>query len=106
TPGNNTATATTTVTAANHAPAGTNNTVTTTEDVAHTFTTAQFGFTDTSDTPPNALLAVKITTLPSDGKLKLAGVDVTAGQFISAADITAGKLKFLPDANENGTPYA
>jgi hypothetical protein len=92
TPGNNTATATTTVTAANNAPAGTDNTVTTNEDVAHTFTTAQFGFTDPGDTPPDAFSAVKITTLPTDGKLKLNGVDVTAGQFISVTDITGGLL--------------
>ena len=106
TPSNNTATETTTVKAANSAPSGTDNTVVTTEDVAHTFTTAEFGFSDTGDTPPHTFQAVKITTLPTDGKLKFDGVDVTAGQFVSTADIAAGKLKFFPDANENGTPYA
>src|SRR6185503_365840 len=65
-----------------------------------------FGFTDPNNTPANNFLAVKITTVATDGKLKLNGVDVTAGQLVSVADINAGKLKFVPDANENGTPYA
>jgi hypothetical protein len=94
------------VTAVNDEPVGTDNSVTTDEDTAHTFTTAHFGFTDPNDTPANTFAAVKITTVATDGKLKLNGVDVTAGQFISVADITAGNLKFFPDANENGTPYA
>src|SRR4029079_2363335 len=81
-------------------------TVTTNEDSTYTFTTGDFGFTDPNDTPANALAAVKITTVATDGKLKLNGVDVTAGQFIAVADINAGNLKFFPDANENGSPYA
>jgi hypothetical protein len=80
--------------------------VTTNEDTTYIFTTGNFGFTDPNDTPANNLSAVKITTLASDGKLKLSGVDVTAGQFIPAASITAGNLTFVPDANENGSPYA
>ena len=31
---------------------------------------------------------------------------VTAGQFVSVADITAGKLMFTPAANANGAGYA
>ena len=31
---------------------------------------------------------------------------VTAGQFVSVADITAGQLVFTPAANANGTGYA
>src|SRR5437899_2426440 len=33
-------------------------------------------------------------------------VEVSAGQFISVADITAGKLVFTPAANANGYPQA
>ena len=106
TPENNTTTVETTVIVPNNEPAGTDNTVVTNEDIPHTFTTAEFGFTDPNDTPPDALLAVKITTLATNGKLKLNGVDITTGQFVSAADIEAGRLKFVPDANENGSPYA
>src|SRR5207249_3078618 len=47
-----------------------------------------------------------ITTLATNGTLKLNGIDVTTGQVVSASDIAAGKLKFVPDADENGSPYA
>jgi hypothetical protein len=94
------------VTAVNDAPAGADNTVTTNEDTAYTFTTTDFGFTDPNDTPANTLLAVKITTLPAAGTLTNNNVAVTAGQSISVADITGGKLKFTPAADANGSPYA
>ena len=94
------------VTSVNDAPAGTDATVTTNEDTDYTFATADFGFTDPNDSPANALLAVKITTLPALGTLTLNGLAVGAGQFVSAADIAAGKLKFTPAANANGASYA
>ena len=58
------------VTSVNDAPIGTIATVTTLEDTAYTFTTADFGFTDPGDSPANNLLAVKITLLPTAGTLK------------------------------------
>ena len=94
------------VTAVNDAPVGTNMTVTTLEDTIYTFTAADFGFTDPSDSPVNALLNVKITTIPGAGALELSGVAVTAGQFVSVANITAGNLTFTPVANANGAGYA
>ena len=57
------------VTSVNDAPAGTDNTVTVNEDSAYMFAAADFGFTDPNDTPANALVAVKITTLPAAGSL-------------------------------------
>src|SRR5439155_9835447 len=89
------------VTPVNDAPAGADKTVTVNEDASYTFTTADFGFSDTSDSPANTLLAVKITTLPGAGTFTNNGVAVTAGQFISVADITGGLLKFTPAANAN-----
>src|SRR6185295_1214230 len=86
------------VTSVNDAPIGTNNTVTTLEDTTYTFSTADFGFTDPSDAA-NALLNVQITTLPAAGSLTLSGVAVPAGQFVSAANITAGNLQYMPAAN-------
>jgi len=80
----------------NHAPAGTDAAIGLSSDSTYTFTTADFGFSDPSDSPPNALLAVKITTLPATGVLTNLGQAVTAGQFISAADIQAGRLQFTP----------
>jgi hypothetical protein len=94
------------VTAVNDPPTGTNNTVTAAEDGSHVFTTADFGFSDPSDTPANTLLAVKITTVPVAGSLTLNGVAVTTGQFISASDIVAGNLVFSPAAGANGIGYA
>jgi len=99
-----------TVSAVNDPPVGTNKTVTTLEDTAYTFTAADFGFTDpldaASNSGANALLAVKITTLPGAGTLTDNNVAVTAGQHISVADINGGHLVFTPAANANGAHYA
>ena len=94
------------VTSVNDAPAGTDTTVTTLEDTAYTFTVADFGFTDPNDNPPNNFFSVEITTLPTQGALELDGAPVTADQFVSVTDITAGKLAYNPAANGNGNPYA
>ena len=48
---------------------------------------------------------MKITTLPGAGTLTDNGVAVT-GEFVSVADINAGKLVFTPAANANGAGYA
>src|SRR3989475_70739 len=94
------------VTSVNDAPAGANNTVTTLEDQNYTFAAVDFGYSDPNDSPANALQAVEITTLPLAGTLKNNSVAVTAGQFITVADIGGGKLKFSPAANANGVGYA
>lgn len=94
-----------TVTALNDPPAGTDNTVSTSEDTPYTFTAADFGFTDPNDTPPNTLLAVKIATLPALGTLTNNNVAVNAGDFISIVNINSGLLKFTPVPNGNGSPY-
>jgi hypothetical protein len=90
----------------NDAPSGADNTVTTLEDNAYTFTTGDFGFSDPNDTPPDQLAFVKITTLPSNGSLSNDGNPLSSGDEISASDITAGKLVFTPAANANGSGYA
>ncbi|MDQ3155451.1 MAG: LamG domain-containing protein [Actinomycetota bacterium] len=94
------------ITAVNDPPVGTGGTLTVNEDASYTFATADFGMYDTPDNGANALLAVKMTTLPAVGALKLSGVAVTAGQFVSAANITSGLLTFTPVAGANGTGYA
>ncbi len=73
------------------------------EDTPRVFSLADFPVLDDADTPPNALLAVKITTLPSHGILTLDGVAVAAGDFISPEDIAAGKLVFTPEANSTAS---
>ncbi|GGG05046.1 hypothetical protein GCM10010924_37040 [Rhizobium wenxiniae] len=97
-------TSTITITPVNDAPAGTDKTITLTEDGSYTFTAADFGFTDPNDSPANTLSAVIINTLPTNGALTLGGVQVTANQVINAANI--GSLVFTPNANANGTALA
>src|SRR5439155_151256 len=94
------------VTAVNDAPIGTATTVTTLEDTPYTFARADFGFTDPHDSPPDAFQAVRITTMPVSGILLDDGTPVTAGQFVSVADIDARRLVFTPAADANGLAYA
>lgn len=53
------------------------------------------------DADGDALVAVRIETLPTNGTLELSGVAVSAGQEIDAADLD--DLVFVPDTNFNGT---
>jgi VCBS repeat-containing protein len=94
------------VTAVNDPPAGTNKTVSTQEDTPYVFTAADFGFSDPNDSPANSLLAVRIGSLPGAGGLTLNGVAVTLGQYISAANLSAGLLRFTPASQASGTSYA
>jgi hypothetical protein len=52
------------------------------------------------------LQSVTLSSIPTAGSLRLAGVAVTAGQLVSAADLAAGQLVFTPEANANGAGYA
>ncbi len=89
------------VNSVNDAPSGTNNTVTINEDTPHTFTAAEFGFSDVLD--GNTLNAVKISALPIHGTLTDNNVAVSLNQYVSATDIGSGKLVYTPAANDNGT---
>ena len=89
----------------NHAPTGSNGTVSTTEDTAYTFATSDFGFSDPNDSTPNTLLAVKITTLPAVGSLKDNGVSVSAGQFVRLQTSRVDLLTFTPATHATGSPY-
>ncbi len=60
---------------------------------------------DTADGGAHSLLAVKMTTLPALGTLKLSGANVTVGQVVTAANITSGLLTYTPVANANGVGY-
>src|SRR5439155_28976 len=95
------------VTSVNDEPVGANNAVTTAEDTTYTFAAADFPFTDPNDSPANGLDAVKITTLPATGILVLTGASpALAHSFPTrrSSDL-AGKLKYTPAANGNGSPY-
>lgn len=98
----NTAAVSISINPVNHAPTGTNNTVTSLENAGYVFSAADFGFSDPNDTPANNLLAVEITTLPTLGTLTDDGVAVTAGQFVNVGDISDGLLVYTPPANTFG----
>ncbi|MCP3997531.1 MAG: hypothetical protein GY722_21090, partial [bacterium] len=83
-------------------PTAADNTVTTNEDTAHTFTAAEFNYSDGDGDP---MASVKITTLESVGALQLSGIDVMVVQVITKADIDAGNLKFVPTDHGNGAGY-
>jgi gliding motility-associated-like protein len=70
----------------------------------HTNTTATFtaaDFTNSFTDPDNSLVKIKITSLPSNGVLKLAGVNVNVGDEINVADL--GTLTFEPTNDWNGS---
>ena len=96
------ATVTITVNGANDAPTGADKTLTLNEDSSRTFSASDFGFSDVDHN--DALSAVRIDSLPTNGSLKFNGTAVTAGQVIDAADLS--KLVFTPAANANGNNYA
>ncbi|AEV60239.1 LapA family giant adhesin [Pseudomonas ogarae] len=100
----NTATTTVNVVGANDAPVATGGAVTGTEDTSLVLGWSTFGISDVDSAA--ASQGVKITGLPSDGKLQyLDGAtwkDVANNQTFTKADIDAGKLRFTPDANESG----
>ncbi|MGV3551806.1 Ig-like domain-containing protein [Rhizobium sp.] len=83
----------------NHAPGTVDRLLFTDEDTDYTFTSANFAF---SDPDGDALAAVIVVTLPAQGTLMLDGVAVEAGDRIAAGDIAAGKLVYVPGANDNG----
>ena len=94
-------------TSVNDAPSGTDGSISASdllEDSNYTFAAADFGFSDTSDA--DDLHSVKITTLPGTGVLKLDGSAVSAGDYITAAELASDKLTYSPVADGNGNNYA
>ncbi len=96
-----------TITSTNDAPTASNDAVTTPEDTAILLRATDFGVF--SDAEGATLAAVRISTLETNGALqKYDGtnwVDVALNDTFTAADLAAGKLRFVPDADENASPY-
>ena len=97
-------TITITVSAINDAPTGANKTLTTNEDTQLAIVAADFGFSDESE--GHTFNRVKITTLPATGTLKLNGVAISAGAFVTKAELDANQLTFDPVDNTSGSPYS
>ncbi|MDB5756816.1 MAG: hypothetical protein JWM30_105, partial [Burkholderia sp.] len=83
----------------NDAPVAADKTIESSKTTAHVFSESDFGF---SDVDHNHLSSVKIDGLPQFGKLTDAGAKVSVGEFVSAADIAAGKLVFTPSTLMSG----
>jgi hypothetical protein len=98
----NVATATITVNHVSQAPLGRDTTVVVAPGSNYSVKVADFGFSDPHDSPPDRFIAVEITSLPTRGSLTLAGRPVAAGQFVSVADVAAGRLVFHPAALPKG----
>ena len=105
--------ATSAVVEVNTAPTVSPGSATGAEDKTLTFKLADFG-TYTDDTT-SALSSVTISSLPTNGTLKLGGVNVVLGDLpltLTADQIKNGQLTFVPDANGHNTgagfatPYA
>ncbi len=84
----------------NSVPTTSGLTVSTNEDIAHTFAAAQFNFADTDS--GDSLTAVRIDTLPAStsGSLALNGTAVIVAQVIPVAGIP--NLVYTPALNVNG----
>ena len=95
----NTYTMTINVTPVNDLPEGDNGSVTTDEDVPHTFQNADFN-TNFSDGDGATFDGIQVVTLPGAGTLTTGGT-VSPGQVIS----NVANLNFTPATNGNGTPY-
>ncbi|MEZ5754847.1 MAG: tandem-95 repeat protein [Paracoccaceae bacterium] len=90
-------TTTLTVTPVPDAPTSKDYLIQPSEDKVHVFSASDFPFNDFDDAASgaHAFAGVVIGSLPANGTVSLDGVAVKAGQFITAADIAAGKLTFL-----------
>jgi large repetitive protein len=87
---------------ANTPPTGQDAVHSTAEDTPYVISTPELGFADAEN---HSFAGIRIDSLPTNGRLLLDGVVLSAGDAVTAADIAAGRLTFAPDANESGTPY-
>ncbi|WP_417736139.1 DUF4347 domain-containing protein [Rosistilla oblonga] len=77
--------------------------VSTLEDVPYTFAIADF---DHTNLVVDGNATIKITRLPDEGTLTLAGSAVVLGEQITQADLAAGLMEFVPEPDANGALYA
>ena len=84
-----------TINPVNDAPVAGNQSVTTFDNTPVVLRTGILGYADAEGT---ALSKIRVTALPGDGILQLGSTPVVVNQEISAADIAAGNLQFIPRA--------
>ncbi|MGQ1911328.1 PKD domain-containing protein, partial [Marinifilum sp. RC60d5] len=90
-----------TVNSVNDIPIAADESVTELEDQTYTFASADFSnsYADVE----TAFAGIEITGLENVGNLEYDGIPVTTGLQIASVDIS--KLKFIPNADENGNAY-
>ncbi|MGI9280292.1 MAG: retention module-containing protein, partial [Endozoicomonas sp.] len=88
----------------NEAPISADSSTLIDEDSLYRFTLNDFPYSD--EDVGDQLEAVVIETLPDSGSLELNGSQISEGDAITRADISAGLLTFLPEANESADNYA
>ncbi len=81
----------------NDIPVSTNDEVIVKEDTPIILSLSDFG--TYSDVNGDTLSSIKINTLPSNGKLTIDGVEISAGTVIRVIEINNGKLVFTPNEN-------
>ncbi|MEM7475384.1 MAG: Ig-like domain-containing protein [Planctomycetota bacterium] len=85
----------------NDEPQGTDNTIAIFEDQAHSFSPADFGFSDPNDSPPDGFAGIEIVSLPTEGNLLLNGNSFTVPRFISSEFFD--QLSFIPPLDAHGS---
>ena len=76
----------------------------TNEDITYVFAVADFTV-NYSDPESDPFAEIRITSLESVGSLLLGGSPVALNDIITAAQITANQLTFVPVAGQSGSPY-
>lgn len=89
----------------NDAPLGSFTTLNLAKNQTLVFAANHFPFSDPNDQPAHAFAGVMIASLPAKGQLLYQNLPIKAGTFVPLADLIAGKLRFVPRANETGSPY-
>ncbi len=90
-----------TINGTNDAPIAADNNLSLSEAGKHTFTLAEFGFSDVDS--GDSLASITLTSLPASGSLTLNGSAVSINQVVSASDIP--NLEFTADASINGSHH-
>ncbi|WP_168215697.1 fibronectin type III domain-containing protein [Roseimaritima ulvae] len=86
----------------NDAPTTLDHELTISESTSHTFSVADFPYSDVESDP---IAGVELVSVPQDGTLSLNGNPINAPTTVAVADIASGLLIFSPSAGASGTPY-
>ena len=88
----------------NLAPETADSSITAREDITYTFSESDFPIIDPNVS--DSISEIQIESLPDDGSLILNGSALSTGATVSVSDIQAGNLKYLAEADDNGSAYS